>query len=34
MKAKLHVKTKGNVEILMKLLSLSQGKNSKNINLI
>lgn len=34
MKAKLHVKTKGNVEILMKLLSQSQGNNSKNINFI
>lgn len=34
MKAKLHVKTKGNVKILMKLLSQSQGNNSKNINLI
>lgn len=29
MKAKLYVKTKGNVEILMKLLSQSQGNNSK-----
>lgn len=34
MKAKLHVKTKGNVKILMKHLSQSQGNNSKNINLI
>lgn len=29
MKAKLYVKTKGSVEILMKLLSQSQGNNSK-----